>query len=203
METPDDATALARSIAERLPVDWESAESSGDAAFRETARELRIISAIAAFHRQADTDKPLAAWGSFRLVERVGHGAYADVYRAIDPRLDREVALKLLRQADTTTDSGGALVIEEARLLARLKHPNVVTIHGADRIDGRVGLWMEFVDGRTLEQVLKEDGPLAPRDLAVLCVDVCRALDAVHEAGLLHRDVKAQNVMRDVNGVTS
>ncbi len=200
MEAPDDATALARSIAERLPVDWDSAESSGDAAFRETARELRVISAIAAFHRQADTDKPLATWGSFRLLERVGHGAYADVYRAIDPRLDRVVALKLLRQADTSPDPAGTLVIEEARLLARLTHPSVVTIHGADRIDDRVGLWMEFVDGRTLEQVLKEDGPLASRELAVLCVDVCRALDAVHEAGLLHRDVKAQNVMRDVNG---
>lgn len=195
----DHVAALARAIAERAPVDWDAAEASGDEAVRDVVRELRVIAGIAALHGDAATGPAASrSWGAFRIVEPVGHGTYGDVYRAIDTRLDREVALKLLRPDDA--DGVGATTLEEARLLARVRHPNVVTIHGADEIDGRVGLWMEFVEGRTLEQLLQEDGPLPPAAIAGVGLDVCRALQAVHDAGLLHRDVKAQNVMRDAHG---
>ena len=178
MPLPDDVAALARAIAERHSVDWASAQASTSPEWRDAVHELKVIAEIAAFHGGTKNRAP-QTWGAFRILELAGHGTYGHVYRAIDPRLDREVALKLMPPADAAIESHMAC-IEEARLLARVRHPNVVTIYGADWIDGRVGLWMEFVRGRTLEQALQQDGPLAPRDLAIVCRDVCRALDAVH-----------------------
>lgn len=138
----------------------------------------------------------LPAWGHLQLVELVGGGAFGEVYRARDPRLDRDVALKLLRRRESAQPRASA-VVDEGRLLARVRHPNVITVYGADRIQGHVGVWMEFIQGRTLEQDLQARGPFAPEEVAGIGVDVCRALEAVHRAGLLHRDVKAQNVMRE------
>jgi serine/threonine-protein kinase len=139
-------------------------------------------------------------WGTFTLSERVGLGSFGDVYRAWDDRLDREVALKLLRETDGLAGSDSTSIIDEGRLLARVHHPNVVTVYGADRIDGRVGLWMEFIHGQTLEESLKELGTMSETQVADIGVQVCYALAAVHQAGLLHRDIKAQNVMREGGG---
>jgi serine/threonine-protein kinase len=127
----------------------------------------------------------------------VGRGAFGEVFRAWDPRLDREVALKILDADPSTTDSD---VIAEGRLLARVRHPNVVVAYGAERIEGRVGIWTEFVHGRTLEDALHEDGPFPAAAAIAVGVEVCRALAAVHDAGLLHRDIKAQNVMCEDGG---
>ncbi|MCA1563956.1 MAG: serine/threonine protein kinase, partial [Acidobacteria bacterium] len=91
-------------------------------------------------------------------------------------------------------------MIEEGRLMARVRHPNVVTIYGAQRIAGRTGLWMEFIQGRTLEAELQDRGPLDANELTRMGVGLCHALGAVHDAGLIHRDVKAQNVMREASG---
>ena len=96
--------------------------------------------------------------------------------------------------------ASASIVIEEGRLLARVRHPNVVTIYGAERIDGRVGLWMEFVKGRTLEQALRSGRTFTAAEVTRLGVELCRAVSAVHAAGLLHRDIKAQNVMLDDDG---
>jgi TolB-like protein/Flp pilus assembly protein TadD len=109
--------------------------------------------------------------------------------------LDREVALKLLPSDSVPTDSPGSSIIEEGRLLARVRHPNVVTIYGAERIDGRIGLWMEFVKGRTLEGALRDGKTFTAKEVISIGVELCRAVSAVHAAGLLHRDIKAQNVM--------
>jgi serine/threonine-protein kinase len=144
-----------------------------------------------------DADPLQVRWGPLEVREKIGHGSFGDVYRAWDPRLHREVALKLVR------DSGGdalAPTVEEGRLLARVRHPNVVTVYGAERVGDRVGVWMEYVRGRTLTREVEEGGPLSAEAAARVGVEVCRALDAVHQAGVLHRDVKAQNVMRDSTG---
>ena len=125
-------------------------------------------------------------------------GAYGIVYRAWDPQLDREVALKLI--SETEQRAHAAMVAEEGRLLARVRHRGVVTVYGAARADGFAGLWMELVEGRTLEEILQQQGRFSAREAALIGVDVCEALAAVHSAGLLHRDVKAQNVMRDRSG---
>ena len=116
------------------------------------------------------------------------------MYRAWDSRLDREVALKLLRRS-IDADAHADEALEEGRLLAKVQHPNVVTVYGAARFDGRAGIWMEFVRGRTLADVVAQDGPLTPERAASIGVTLCHALSAVHSAALIHRDVKAQNVM--------
>ena len=133
-------------------------------------------------------------WGLLRVLEPIGGGSFGVVYRAWDTRLDREVALKLL-PVDAASPSGESSIIEEGRLLARVRHPNVVTIHGAERIGDRIGLWMEFVRGQTLEDMLRAGKRFTPEKATAIGVELCRAVAAVHAAGLLHRDIKAQNVV--------
>ena len=128
------------------------------------------------------------------MLEHIASGAFGDVYRAWDPQLNREVALKLLRRAPDA-DAHADEVVNEGRLLARLRHPHIVSVYGAARIDGQVGLWMEFLRGRTLAQAVTTDGALPTRKVAEIGAALCDALGAVHKAGLVHRDVKAQNVM--------
>jgi eukaryotic-like serine/threonine-protein kinase len=139
-------------------------------------------------------------WGRLLLQERVGAGVYGEVYRAFDESLRRDVAVKLLRASGRSAELLAARVLNEGRLLARVSHRNVVTVHGVDTHDGRVGLWMEFIRGNTLEQLLERQGPFGGREASLLGQDLCRALAAVHAAGLVHRDVKAQNVIREEGG---
>src|SRR6186997_2622408 len=214
MADRDPVARVAESIADASPVDWDGVES-GVRTERERAvvRRLKRIGQIAALHR---TDAPVEfgegaetrgrraaatlseSWGHLRLVEKLAKGSFGDVYRAWDPRLDREVALKVLWRDAQNSRADAA--IDEARLLARVRHPNVVTVYGADRIGGSVGMWMDLIHGRTLEQVLHDHGPLSAREATVIGLDLCRALAAVHRAGLVHRDLKAQNVMRESGG---
>ena len=213
--TPEQVTDLARQLADGRPIDWSRFEP---AATPQLARDARILERVMQFHaglppvssfssslakslaHVSDEDliptEALATWGSLTILDRIGRGTFGEVYRAHDPRLNRTVALKLLRRRDRRESA----VIEEGHLMARVRHPNVVTVHGAERIDGRVGLWMEYVDGPTLEEELKANGPLSTVALRAVGTDVCRAVAAVHRAGLLHRDVKAQNVMRGADG---
>jgi eukaryotic-like serine/threonine-protein kinase len=140
-------------------------------------------------------------WGPLEILEKVGEGSFGEVYRARDLRLDRVVALKLLREGGAR--EGDEEVLAEARLLARVRHPNVATVYGADRHDldgGRVGFWMEFIAGSTLAELLAEQGHFGAGEAALAGVEVCRALAAVHAEGIVHRDVKAQNVMRAKGG---
>ena len=138
-------------------------------------------------------------WAHLRLVEEIGRGGFGCVYRAWDTALAREVALKLVRVPEVDLEAS-SLVLEEGRMLARVRHPNVVTVHGALQVGQEVGLWMELVRGRSLADVVKADGPRGPEEAAVIVLSVCRALAAVHAAGLVHRDVKAHNVMRESGG---
>ncbi len=206
---------LAGAILDGTAVDWPSAESTAGEVERRTIRQLKIVAEIAQLHRRLPADspscppdeaasvsplKPLEQWGHLRILEFIGRGSFGEVYRAWNTRLDREVALKLLYPSGRQQDSLESSIIQEGRLLARVQHPNVAVIYDAERIDGRVGLWMEFVRGRTLEQILQEDSAFKEADVIEIGADLCRALSAVHEAGLLHRDIKAQNVMRSDGG---
>jgi Tfp pilus assembly protein PilF/TolB-like protein len=134
-------------------------------------------------------------WGHLLVLARVGRGAFGEVFRAWDTRLDREVALKLLPADGSDARAPATSIIDEGRLLARVRHPNVATIYGADRIGDRVGLWMELVNGRTLEEILQTGKVFSPAEAVGIGIELCRAMSAVHRAGLLHRDIKAQNVM--------
>jgi hypothetical protein len=90
--------------------------------------------------------------------------------------------------------------VREGQLLARVRHQNVITVHGACEIDGEVGIWMEFVRGKTLDQIVRDEGPMSAEEASVVGESLCRALAAVHQARLLHRDIKASNVMREAGG---
>src|SRR5262245_10533452 len=162
-------------------------------------RDVLPVEEVASASHAATTPLP-SQWGHLRLLERIGRGAFGEVFRAWDTRLDREVALKLLpaaRHADPRTESS---IIREGRLLANVRHPNVVTIYGAEQIGARIGLWMEFVRGETLAHRLKDRGIFAPSEAIAIGVELGQAVAAVHAAGLLHRDIKAQNAMRAEDG---
>jgi serine/threonine-protein kinase len=202
--------ALAEAIADGRDVDWAEAESTaGTPQDRELVQQLRLLAGLADVHRPTPTDGTTAPalretgtaerWGPLQLHDSIGAGSFGSVHRAWDPRLARPVALKLLHRHRADPEDASAIV-EEGRLLARVRHPHVITVYGADCIDGRVGIWMEFINGRTLEQVLKQNGPFGAREAASIGVDLCGALAAVHAEGLVHRDVKAQNVMREAGG---
>jgi len=139
-------------------------------------------------------------WGPFEGLQLVGRGSFGEVYRAFDPTLQRHVALKLLLPSDLNRDEEASAVLREARAIARVRHPNVLPIYGVDRHGGRVGFWTDFVQGKTLSGLLAAQGPWGPREAAIVGIDVCRAVGAVHAAGLLHRDIKAGNVMREEGG---
>ena len=175
----------------------------GGPAARDTraARAERALTVREVGHPDADGfAKPPFAWGPLEVRERLGAGGFGEVFRAWDPTLQRDVALKLLMREHRGGAGFASSVLHEARLLARVRHPHVVTVFGADAHDGRVGLWMELVRGRSLARWVEEQGRLGAREAALLGVDLCRALAAVHGAGLVHRDVKAANVMREEGG---
>src|SRR5439155_25004873 len=94
------------------------------------------------------------------------------------------------------------LALKEARHLARVRHPNVVSVYGADLADGWVGVWMELIKGRSLAELLESQGLFSAREATVVGMDLCRALAAVHAAGQMHGDMKAHNVMREDGGRT-
>ncbi len=200
---------LASQILEGKAIDWPAVESSVDGDDSAVVQQLKIVAEIAALHRGIDdvAASPLLSWGHLRLLERVGSGTFGDVYRAWDPHLDREVALKLLRTgavADAVDASASVSdpvrVVNEGRLLARVRHPHVITVYGAEPRDGAIGIWMEFIRGKTLHQIVDEQGAMSAREAAAVGADLCGALAAVHAAGLLHRDVTARNVMREDRG---
>jgi TolB-like protein/cytochrome c-type biogenesis protein CcmH/NrfG len=193
---------VAAALADGAPVDWESAaQSLTSGEDRRLLAELRFIAGIA---RPTYGDSPglvtHATWGPLRIIEHVGRGTFGDVYRAWDSRLDREVALKILRRTERDDQAHASTVIEEGRLLARVRHPNVVTVYGAERVGGQVGVWMEFVHGNTLEEELGDTGPFDVDRVIRIGIELSGALSTVHRAGLIHRDVKAQNVLCDRDG---
>ena len=188
---------LAAAVAARDDVDWDHAEASAA-----DPAELRLIQQL---RQLANLSKASEAhgerWGPLQLRGEVGKGAFGTVYRAWDARLEIDVALKLSNLPGSPADAP-TTAIKEGQLLAQVRHPNVVSVYGADSIDGRVGVWMEFVTGRTLKEILREHGPFGAHEAAVIGRDLARALAAVHHKGFLHRDIKAQNVMREAGGRT-
>jgi serine/threonine-protein kinase len=140
--------------------------------------------------------------GRYRVERPLGHGAMSTVDLALDTQLDREIALKRLAENLSRDDDLRARFQREARLAARLAHPNVVRIYdvGVDD-EGRPFIAMEYVAGETLAELVSRRGPLPAREVAGLGIQACRALAAAHEAGLVHRDVKPQNLLLRTDGV--
>src|SRR5215472_388019 len=142
---------------------------------------------------------PVRAWGPFRLLERVGRGSFGEVYRAYDTLLDRQVALKLLLPEQLAARDQNT-VLREARAMAKVRHPNIVSVYGVAEHDGRPGFWSDFVNGQTLSAFVAQHGAFSAREVAAIGLDLAQALSAVHRAGLLHLAIKASNVIRESGG---
>jgi len=207
---------LSASIADGDAIDWDEVRAlAGDDDIQQLLEHLRVVAGVAEVHRTqfaetlAATPEPPAApaigipegpqrWGHLILVRKIGEGAFGEVYEALDTWLDHPRALKLLRP-EVANRTSAPQILHEARKLVRVRHPNVVMVHGADSHDGRVGFWMDLIEGQTLEQRVRE-GRLSAGEAAYIGKELCRALAAVHQANIVHRDVKAQNVMRASDG---
>jgi serine/threonine protein kinase/Flp pilus assembly protein TadD len=204
----DSLLELAAAVADGTAVDWKSAADSTAATDDpHLLAELQFISEIVQLRSASPLSSGLAGsaapgsqWGPLRIIEHIGRGTFGDVYRAWDGRLDREVALKILRHRERDDEARGSTAIEEGRLLARVRHANIVTVYGAERVNGQVGVWMEFIHGQTLEQELQDQGPFDPDRVIKIGIELADALSTVHRAGLIHRDVKAHNVILDRDG---
>jgi len=143
---------------------------------------------------------PRETWGRFELDGELGRGTLGTVFRAWDPQLERYVAVKLLRAERRDAPEWRGRVLDEGRLLARVQHRNLVNVFEAVDHDDIPGLCMELVEGRTLEDRVERDGVLSAGEAIVTGEEVCLALAALHREGLLHRDVKARNVVREDGG---
>lgn len=201
MSASDPVRELVEQLVEGKPIQWDRAPVD-DLALLDAVHLLDQVRGT--YRRIGDAKEPatqvLFRWGSLSALEKVGSGASAEVWRAWDPGLATQVALKLLRPEAAAAGLRSEEFLREGRLLAKLSHRNVLRVHGAAVHDGRPGLWNEWIEGRTLEQQVGSDGPLAGAEAAHVGLELCAALAAIHAAGLVHGDVKASNVLRARGG---
>jgi eukaryotic-like serine/threonine-protein kinase len=138
--------------------------------------------------------------GRYRVGSRLARGGMATVYEAHDSRLDRVIALKVMHPSLADDDEFVSRFIREAHSAARLSHPNVVAVYDQGADQGHVFLAMELVRGRTLRDLIREHGHLSPRQSLEVLEPVLAALGAAHQAGIIHRDVKPENVLISDDG---
>lgn len=134
-------------------------------------------------------------FGKYELITELGRGGFATVFKARDTALDRFVALKILHLHHNEDPDFVARFRQEAKIIARLDHPNIVTIYETGEFKGRVYIAMKYLPGRTLSNLLKEEGPLAPEKALPILEQLAQALDYAHGWGIVHRDVKPTNIM--------
>ncbi len=138
--------------------------------------------------------------GRYELIELIGRGGMSSVWRSHDRLLDRIVAIKVLHEQYTTDEEYVERFRREARSVAQLSHPNIVTVIDRGEEDGRQYIVFEYVEGENLKQLLERTGALPLRDALLLGLQMARALGFAHERGLIHRDVKPQNVLLNDEG---
>ncbi len=142
---------------------------------------------------------PAARLGRYVLLGELGRGGMGVVHKGWDPGLRRHVAIKVV-QGGARSQVSGERFVREARAAARLRHPRIVAVHEAGEHDGRPYIVMDFIAGETLADAIARDGRIEPRRAATLVREVAEALDHAHAHGIIHRDVKPQNVIIDRDG---
>src|ERR671924_70628 len=136
----------------------------------------------------------------FRLEERIGSGGMSSVYRAFDPTLERSVAIKLMHRDISTDPDQLERFRREARAVAQLNHPHVVTVIDAGEDEGAPYIVFEYVEGETLKDRIRRNGRLPVAEAVAYAIEIARALECAHSHRLVHRDVKPQNVLIDPDG---
>jgi eukaryotic-like serine/threonine-protein kinase len=138
--------------------------------------------------------------GRYELLELIGRGGMSSVWKADDRLLDRTVAIKVLHEQYTKDEEYVERFRREARSVAQLSHPNIVTVIDRGEEDGRQYIVFECVEGENLKQLIERSGPLPVREAVLLTLQMARALAFAHDRGLIHRDVKPQNVLLNEDG---
>jgi tRNA A-37 threonylcarbamoyl transferase component Bud32 len=138
-------------------------------------------------------------FGEYRIISEVARGAMGIVYKARHSRLGREVALKVMLTGEHSSEAEISRFTREAKSLARLRHPNIVPIYDIGEVDGRHFFTMDFIEGQTLSQTLKERSLTATEALRIM-EQVADAVSAAHSRGVIHRDIKPSNIMLDADG---
>jgi serine/threonine protein kinase len=136
----------------------------------------------------------------YRRVRVLGHGGMATVELAQDTELDRPVAIKRLAENFAGDDEYKHRFLREARLAARLSNPNIVAVYDAGDENGVPFIVMEYVEGETVSDLLRRRGRLEPAQAVALALQACAGLETAHEAGLVHRDIKPQNLLITLDG---
>ena len=197
---------LATCIADDEPVNWRELDPGAQRDVAQTLSGLRELEQLAQGFRRVSISgserhhskrQGKFRFGQLEALEQIGEGTQGEVWRAYDALLDQCVALKLRK-----IESGELAhqFLDEARRLARVRHANIVSVYGAATHDGRTGIWTELVTGKSLASVLAEQGPLPVEEVRAIGIDLCHALAVVHRHGLVHGDIKPENVMRDHGG---
>src|SRR5438477_1023611 len=140
-----------------------------------------------------------AAFPHLEILELIGQGGMGYIFKARQSKLDRFVALKILPQSLSADPAFAERFTREGRVLARLSHPNIVTIHDFGQANGFFYLLMEFVDGVNLRQAMKA-GRFTPAQALAVVPKICEALQFAHNEGILHRDIKPENILLDTRG---
>ena len=138
-------------------------------------------------------------YGRYRVLKELGKGAMGIVYKAFDPQIDREVALKILRKDRLTNDEFTQRFLKEAKAIGRLSHPNIVTVYDVGQDHGTIYIAMEFLEGRPLDEAIKED-KLKITDIGSIGVQIAEALNYAHQKGVIHRDIKPANIILNSDG---
>jgi len=187
--------SIAGSISDRERVNWEDLKREVPDDQAAIIEQLRFVESVARLGEETPE-----TWGLYAIVGEIGRGAFGTVYRAFDSELHREVALKVIRPVQPGTPFDSERAVGEARTVARLNHPNVVRVYRVDRVGDEIGMAMELIQGETLDALVKQQGPFSANEAALIGMELCRALAAVHGTDTLHGDLKAHNVIRGAGG---
>jgi len=137
--------------------------------------------------------------GPYELIGEAGRGSMSVIYKVVDTRTGRTVALKVLKEADLPSPNRLRRFQQEARAASRLSHPNIVAVHEAGDVDGTYYIAMDFVDGVTLDRALAQ-GKIRLREFVAVLEKVALAVHHAHQMGIVHRDLKPQNILLDTGG---